>query len=227
MGTCLVLPAAGNGSRFGSALPKQLLPLAGIPILRRSLARFIGLVDAVIIPAPPALHADILAAVVGLPMPIQLVAGGATRQASVHAGLRACPPQHAWVLVHDAVRPFVPRRCISACIAALARFDAAVVAVACTDTVKRVQADLPSRVSATVPRDGLWLAQTPQGLRREFALAAFAGAESAGWTASDDVQVIERAGGSVAVVPGDRRNLKITTPDDWALAEALCQTMRD
>jgi len=227
MGTCLVLPAAGSGSRFGSATPKQLLLLAGVPMLRRSLVRFVGLVDAVIIPAPPILHADIHTALAGVPLPIQLVPGGATRQASVHAGLRACPPQHAWVLVHDAVRPFVPRRCIRACIAALARFDAAVVAVACTDTVKRVDADLPGRVATTVSRDGLWLAQTPQGLRREFALAAFARAESEGWAASDDVQVVERAGGSVAVVPGDRRNLKITTPDDWALAEALCQIMHD
>ncbi len=227
MGTCLVLPAAGSGSRFGSVIPKQLLPLAGIPILARSVARFIGMVDAVIIPAPPALHGAIQTVVAGLPLLIQLVPGGITRQASVHAGLRACPPQHAWVLVHDAVRPFVPRACIRACIAALARFDAAVVAVACTDTVKRVHSDLPGRVAATMARDGLWLAQTPQGLRREFALAAFARAESEGWSASDDVQIIERAGGSVAVVPGDRRNLKITTPDDWALAEALCQVMRD
>ncbi len=82
---------------------------------------------------------------------------------------------------------------------------------------------MPHRIATTVPRDDLWLAQTPQGLRREAALAAFAQAQAEGWLCSDDVQVIERWGGSVVVVRGDRANLKITTPDDWAVAEALIQ----
>lgn len=221
MGVTLVLPAAGSGSRFGSAIPKQLLPLRGVPILRRSLERFLGLIDAVVIPAPADLHDELGAAVAGVPLPVRVITGGATRQASVHAGLLASDPAHALVLVHDAVRPFVPPCCIAACLAALATHDAAVVAVPCSDTVKRVEVEIPGRVATTVSRDGLWLAQTPQGLRREIALAAFARAAAEGWVVSDDVQVIERSGGSVAVVPGDRRNLKITTPDDWALAEAL------
>ncbi len=224
MGVTLVLPAAGSGSRFGSATPKQMLPLDGIPILRRSLDRFLGLVSAVVIPAPAELHRELRVIVADAPLPVQVIVGGATRQASVHAGLRASDPSHALILVHDAVRPFVPHACIAACIAALATHDAAVVAVPCSDTVKRAEVDVPGRVATTVNRSGLWLAQTPQGLRRAVALAAFDRAEREGWAVSDDVQVIERAGGSVALVAGDRRNLKITTPDDWALATALLRS---
>lgn len=217
----LVIPAAGSGTRFGAAIPKQLLPLAGIPVIRRSLDAFAGLVDAAIIACAADAEAAITAACAGAAFPLRFVRGGATRQASVHAALRAVPTDQAHVLVHDAVRPFVPRACITACLAALAAHDGAVVALPCSDTVKRAETGTPHRVAATIPRDGLWLAQTPQGLRRAEALAAFDRAEAEGWTVSDDVQVLEKAGLSVALVPGDRRNLKITTPEDWALAEAL------
>jgi 2-C-methyl-D-erythritol 4-phosphate cytidylyltransferase len=150
---------------------------------------------------------------------VKLTTGGATRQESVHAGLIASDAASELVLVHDAVRPLVPVRCISGCIAALATHVAAVVALPCAATVKRARSD--HTVETTVPRDDLWLAQTPQGLRRGEALAAFARAAQERWTCSDDVQVMERAGHRVALVPGDARNLKLTTPDDWAVAEAL------
>jgi 2-C-methyl-D-erythritol 4-phosphate cytidylyltransferase len=117
------------------------------------------------------------------------------------------------------VRPLVPGSCIAACITALTEHIAAVVAIPCAATVKRARAD--RTVDTTVPRDDLWLAQTPQGLRRTEALAAFARADAEAWSCSDDVQVMERAGHRVALVPGDARNLKLTTPDDWAIAEAL------
>lgn len=217
----LVIPAAGSGTRFGAATPKQLLPLAGVPVIRRSLDAFTGVVDAAIIACAADQETAIRTACVGAAFPLRFVRGGATRQASVHAALRAVPPDQETVLVHDAVRPFVPRACITACLAALATHDGAVVALPCSDTVKRADAEATHRVAATIPRDGLWLAQTPQGLRRAEALAAFDRAEAEGWTVSDDVQVLENAGLSVALVPGDRRNLKITTPEDWALAEAL------
>jgi 2-C-methyl-D-erythritol 4-phosphate cytidylyltransferase len=222
----LVIPAAGSGTRFGSARPKQMLALAGVPVLRRSIDAFVGFVDEVVIPTSADLVDAITQCCTGLPFPVRIMTGGATRQASVAAGIRATDPQHAYILVHDAVRPFVPRRCIADCIAALGSHDAAVVAIACSDTVKRTDVETPRRVAATLPRDGLWLAQTPQGLRREIALAAFALAENEGWLCSDDVQVIERVGGSITVIPGDRRNFKITTPEDWALAEALVALTR-
>lgn len=216
----LVLPAAGGGTRFGGDRPKQLLPLRGRAVLLRSIDAFIGLVDEVVIPVSDGIRAEVdaLIADAGFALTCRLVAGGATRQASVHAGIRACAETSEAVLIHDAARPLVPRRCIEACIAAIAEHGAAVVCVPCSSTVKRASGGL---VAATVPRQDLWLAQTPQGFRRELGLRAFAAADADGWGATDDAAVIERAGHPVAVVPGDARNLKLTTPDDWAVAEAL------
>lgn len=219
----LIIPAAGSGTRFGAAIPKQLLLLAGIPVIRRSLDAFAGLVDAAVIACAADQESALQTACAGAAFPLRFVRGGATRQASVHAALRAVPAHQDVVLVHDAVRPFVPRSCITACLAALATHDGAVVALPCSDTVKRAETETPHRVGTTIPREGLWLAQTPQGLRRASGLAAFDRAEAEGWSVSDDVQVLEKAGLSVALVPGDRRNLKITTPEDWTLAEALVQ----
>lgn len=217
----LVIPAAGRGTRFGGPVAKQLLLLKGRAVLLRSLDAFAGQVKEAVLAISADAHDDIAAliATAGLPFPVRLTTGGATRQDSVHAGLLASDPTCDLVLVHDAVRPLVPTRCITACIAALAEHVAAVVALPCAATVKRARSD--NTVDATVPRDDLWLAQTPQGLRRAEALAAFARAAQERWTCSDDVQVMERAGHRVALVMGDARNLKLTTPDDLAVAEAL------
>jgi 2-C-methyl-D-erythritol 4-phosphate cytidylyltransferase/2-C-methyl-D-erythritol 2,4-cyclodiphosphate synthase len=212
----VLLPAGGSGTRFGSATPKQLLPLAGLPVIRRSLDAFAGLADEAVVAAPPHLIDDTRAACAGAALPVRVVAGGAERQDSVHRALLASAGD--LVLVHDAVRPLVPRRCIAACIAALATHPAALVALACPATVKRGAGGL---VAATVPRHDLWLAQTPQGFRRAEGLAAFARAAAEGWRCTDDAEVLERAGQAVAIVPGDPLNLKITEPGDFALAEAL------
>ncbi len=218
MSTTLIIPAAGSGSRFGSALPKQLQVVHGRTVLGWSLAAFAGLVDDAVIAVSDDVHDGVAATVAQarLPYPVELVPGGATRMDSVMAALERV--RGDLVLVHDAVRPLVPRACIEACIAALASDTAAVVAVPCASTVKRARA---GAVVETVAREELWLAQTPQGFRREAGRAAFARARAEGWTCSDDAQVLERAGIRVAIVPGDARNLKITTPDDMKLVEAL------
>ena len=218
----LVIPAGGSGTRFGGPLPKQFLQLAGQSVLRRTIDAFAGQADRCIIAAPPGRHAEVLAACAGCALPITVVDGGASRQESVHAALRACTGDLC--LVHDAVRPLVPSRCIAACIAALATHVAAVVAVPCAATVKRAGAD--GTVAATVPRADLWLAQTPQGFHRAAGLAAFARAAAEGWACTDDAEVLERAGHRVALVPGDPCNLKITEPGDLALAEALLRAVR-
>lgn len=217
----LVIPAAGRGTRFGGAIPKQLLPLKGRAVLLRSLDAFAGQIDEAVLAISEDAREEIAALIAGagLPFPVRLVAGGATRQESVHAGILASDPACELVLVHDAVRPLVPPQCIATCIAALTTNVAAVVAIPCTATVKRARAD--RTVEATVPRDDLWLAQTPQGLRRAEAITAFGLAASDGRACSDDVQVMEHAGHRVALVMGDARNIKLTTPDDWAVAEAL------
>ncbi len=216
MGVGLVIPAAGSGSRFGGPLAKQFVPVHGRMILTWTLAAFRDLVDAVVLVGDD--HDRLAAAAAAAGIPAQVVPGGATRQASVAAGLAALPSAMSVVLIHDAVRPCVPRSCIRACIAALADHPAAVVAVPCAATVKRVAAGL---VEATVPRERLVLAQTPQGARTDLARAAFARAAHEGWTCTDDAEVMERAGHAVAVVAGDARNLKLTTPDDLAVITAL------
>ncbi len=217
----LVIPAAGRGTRFGGPVPKQLLSLGGRPVLLRSLEAFAGLIEHAVIATNNELRTDIeeLLTSNSLPFTITIVQGGETRQASVYAGLQALENSCDIALVHDAVRPLVPTACIAACIDALGDHPAAVVAIPCSATVKRANAD--GTVIETVPRSDLWLAQTPQGFRLDLGLAAFAKAEAEQWTCSDDAQVMEKAGYSVAIVPGDARNLKLTTPDDWAVAEAL------
>ena len=220
----LVIPAAGNGTRFGGPIPKQLLPLKGRAVFLRSLDAFAGHVDEAVLAVSADMRADIEALLknADLPFPVRLTAGGASRQASVYAGLLASDPSCDAILVHDAVRPLVPAPCIAACIAALREYVTAVVALPCAATVKRARSD--GTVDTTVARDDLWLAQTPQGLRRAEALAAFKRAVVEGWLCSDDAQVMERAGHRVALIMGDARNLKLTTPDDWAVAEALMGT---
>jgi 2-C-methyl-D-erythritol 4-phosphate cytidylyltransferase len=227
MPVSLIIPAAGRGQRFGSPQPKQFLLLAGQPVLARSLAAFAGLVAEAVVAVDAHSEAAVTALLAAHPPPFKviLVAGGATRQDSVHAALRATSATSTLVLVHDAVRPLVPRHCIASCLAALTRTTAALVAVPCSATVKRASSaggsDQPPMVAETVPRELLWLAQTPQGFARAAGLSAFARAAAEGWQCSDDAQLLERAGHPVELVMGDARNLKITTRDDWMLAEAL------
>ncbi len=227
MPVSLIIPAAGRGLRFGAAQPKQYLMLGGRPVLARSLAAFAGLVDEAVVAVDAESEATVQAVLQDAPppFPVRVVGGGRTRQDSVHAALTASAATSMLVLVHDAVRPLVPRHCIVACLAALARTTAALVAVPCSATVKRAanvgDGDQPPLVAATVPRELLWLAQTPQGFQRAAGLAAFARAAAEGWQCSDDAQLLERAGHPVELVMGDACNLKITTRDDWVLAEAL------
>lgn len=225
----LVIPAAGRGVRFSAAnsaslteqadRPKQFLDLGGQPVLAWTLAAFAGVVDAAWLAVDDAWRPEVERIAKQAPFPCTVVRGGDTRQASVHAALLSVDATCDYVLVHDAVRPLVPRSCIQACLHALLSHPAAVVAVPCAATIKRAAAD--GSVETTVPRENLWLAQTPQGFQRVAGLRAFAEAAAAGVTGTDDVQLFERLGLKVALVPGDARNFKITTPDDLALARAL------
>jgi 2-C-methyl-D-erythritol 4-phosphate cytidylyltransferase len=147
-----------------------------------------------------------------------LVAGGATRADSVRAGLAALGHGVAVVLVHDAARPFVSRETIDAVIARARTGVGAVAAVPVGDTLKEVGDG--RRVARSVPRDGLWRAQTPQGFPRTMLADAYAAA-TADPPPSDDAAACERAGFPVEVVPDSHGNLKVTTPDDFALAERL------
>jgi 2-C-methyl-D-erythritol 4-phosphate cytidylyltransferase len=153
---------------------------------------------------------------------LTIVAGGHQRVDSVAAGLRALPADCEVVLVHDGARPFVERRVIDAVIAHARAGDGAVAAVPVSDTLKAQVVDDPTRVSRTVPRDGLWRAQTPQGFPRRLLEQAYAIEGQAG--ATDDASLVEACGAVVRLVPDSSRNLKITTREDLALAEALAAT---
>lgn len=222
MGGCVALVVAGGrGLRFGGDVPKQYRDLSGRAVIARSLAAFAGLdgiaaVRPVIDPSHQPLYD---AAVAGLDLARLLppVAGGASRQESVRLGLEsleALAPDT--VLIHDAARPLVDRGLIGRTIAALASTPAALPAVAVADTLKRGDA---GRVTATVSREGLWRAQTPQGFRFADILAAhrrFAGEEL-----TDDAALAERATLPIALVAGSENNFKITTEDDLARAGRL------
>lgn len=211
-----LLMAAGSGSRFGAPRPKQFSTLAGRPVIRHAAEALLreGAADAILPVCAPEMMAEVMAALDGLPC-LAPVAGGATRQASVRAGLESLagdPP--AVVLVHDAARPVVPPGTIAALMAALEAHPGAIPAQPVSDTLKRGEAGL---IRETVPRAGLFRAQTPQAFRFAPLLAAHRGALA---EATDDAQLLEAAGLAVALVPGHESNVKITWPEDLARMEA-------
>ncbi len=207
-----ILVAAGSGSRFGAEMPKQYLPVAGQPVIRHAaaaLAREVALLQPVG-EVPP-----IDAALAGIGH-LPVVAGGATRQASVLAGLGALEP-HApdVVLVHDAARPFIPTGTLPALLAALEAVPGAIPAVAVADTLKRGR---EGRIVETVPREGLWRAQTPQAFRFPLLLELHRRASEG---ATDDAAILEAAGHAVALVPGHDDNIKLTYPEDLVRLERV------
>ncbi|CBS86648.1 bifunctional 2-C-methyl-D-erythritol 4-phosphate cytidylyltransferase/2-C-methyl-D-erythritol 2,4-cyclodiphosphate synthase [Azospirillum lipoferum] len=215
--TCIALiVAGGSGQRFGAERPKQYLDLAGKPVLRRTVEAFlrhpqVGGVRVVIDQAWRDAY-DAAVAGLGLPDP---VAGGASRQDSVRNGLEALAADGIpdFVLIHDAARPLIDEATIGAVIAALADKPGAIAAVPVADTLKRGN---DGSIGATVDREGLWRAQTPQGFRFPAILEAHRAA--AGLSLTDDAAVAERAGLAVALVPSKEDNFKVTTPDDLTRA---------
>ena len=201
-----VLVAAGSGSRFGAETPKQFLPLAGRAVIRHAaeaLAREVDLVQ------PVGEAAPILAALRGTAC-LPPVPGGATRQASVRAGLEALLPYAPdIVLVHDAARPIIPPGTIPALLAALERAPGAIPAVPVADTLKRGS---DGRIVETVPRAGLFRAQTPQAFR--FAALLAAHRTRASGSTTDDASLLEELGQTVLLVPGAEDNIKLTYPED-------------
>jgi 2-C-methyl-D-erythritol 4-phosphate cytidylyltransferase/2-C-methyl-D-erythritol 2,4-cyclodiphosphate synthase len=220
-GNVALVVAAGRGHRLRAATPKQYLPLAGLPLLRHSLAAFaahpaIDAVAAVISPDDRALY-DSAAEGLSILAPIL---GGATRQESVRNGLEALlarDPER--VLIHDAARPFVDAATITRVLDALDDGPAAIAAVPVADTLKRSEG---THIAATVERRDLWRAQTPQGFHYRAILEAHR--RAAGETEmTDDAMVAEHAGMSVTLVMGSEDNFKVTTADDLKRAERLVQ----
>jgi 2-C-methyl-D-erythritol 4-phosphate cytidylyltransferase len=213
----VVIAAAGAGARLGAAGPKALLTLAGESLLARCLSTFLA-------------HPAVTAVVTVVPDPaapevrgldgrrVRIVQGGAERQDSVRAGLSVLPEVDV-VLVHDAARPFAGPDLIDAVAAAAFLHGAALPALPLSDTLKRV--DTEGRVGGTIPREGLFTAQTPQGFRGDLLRRAHEAAARDGIRATDDAALVERMGVAVQIVAGDPLNIKITTPADLLLAEAI------
>lgn len=221
-----VIVAAGKGERMGAPLPKPFLALAGVPLLIhtvRSLLRSSLITKLIIVVAPECedLLRNILHVYGRFSVPVCLVHGGPERQDSVRLGLAALDPECEIVVIHDAARPFIAVETIDRSIAVAAEVGGALVAIPARDTIKRV--DENGTVLETVPRQSLWLAQTPQTFRVPLIRKAHARALSEGVVATDDAALLERMGGQVKIVLGDPLNFKITTPDDLRLAEALLE----
>ncbi|MDQ0463075.1 2-C-methyl-D-erythritol 4-phosphate cytidylyltransferase/2-C-methyl-D-erythritol 2,4-cyclodiphosphate synthase [Caulobacter ginsengisoli] len=211
-----VIVAAGSGTRAGPGAAKQWRLVAGKPVLRWSAEALLAAgAREVVVVLPDDGEAAAREVLAGLDRWRPAI-GGATRALSVQAGLAALTgPADEAVLIHDAARLFVKAAHVEALLAALAGADGAVPALPVADTLKRREGD----TTTTVPRDGLWRAQTPQAFRKNRLLAAYAA-----WTAgepTDDAAVVEADGGTVALAPGDPMLMKLTYPEDFAMAEQL------
>jgi 2-C-methyl-D-erythritol 4-phosphate cytidylyltransferase len=217
-----IIVAAGSGARLGMDVPKAFVPLDGLTLLHYSL-RTLGavkeIVEAVItVPAgmESAARSEVEAA--GLTIPVKLTQGGAERQDSVSIGLALTSAEAEIIVVHDAARPFATPALFATCIEVAQRCGGAIAAIALADTLKRTE---NHTIIGTIPRAGLWQAQTPQAFSRPMLIAAHERAANERWTVTDDAELVERCGGSVEVVESSAPNLKITTPTDLQMAQAL------
>ena len=224
----VVVPAAGSGSRFGGSVPKQYAEVDGTPLIVRTLERLAFLdAEAIIVALAPD-DADFARRIGPMPKVETVRCGGATRADTVRNALAALAGRSAdddWILVHDAARPCVPREALARLVDEIDEDRVGgLLALPLADTLKRGDGEAPSRVLRTEDRKGLWLAQTPQMFR--YGLLRSAYALDAAREATDDAQAVEHlaATGACAMprlVVGSAANIKVTYPDDLALAAAL------
>ncbi|HKP72722.1 MAG TPA: 2-C-methyl-D-erythritol 4-phosphate cytidylyltransferase [Pyrinomonadaceae bacterium] len=223
-----IIVAAGKGARAGGGEAKQFRALAGVPLIIHTLRRFeqsatVGETVAVV-PADATANFLALAGQYDLKKLARVVAGGETRTESVWRGLKTVRAATAGVVaVHDGVRPFVTAEEIDACVRAAAESGAAVLAAPVVDTIKVVEG---AHVAHTLPRETLRRALTPQCFRYELLRRAYEHALAEKIETTDDSALVELIGARVAVVEGDARNIKITRPEDFALAEVLLKEKR-
>jgi len=219
----VVIVAAGRGTRASSDLPKQFRQIGGETMLRRTLSTFVEHGEITLV--QPVIHRDDVelyqTSAAGMDVLLPQTFGGATRQASVRAGLEALTARKPdIVLIHDAARPFASAALVSRAIAAAEQSGAAIPAMPVTDTVKTV--DSHGHVDKTLDRNTLRLVQTPQAFKFDTLLAAHRKAQAAGREDfTDDAALAEWAGMKVSVFAGEPGNIKITNPEDFARAEAM------
>ena len=236
-----IIAAGGRGLRLGGAVPKQLLTVAGRSVLERSVAVFLAHpdVDEIVVALPSDLVADPPTYLKDDRKRLRIVAGGDRRQDSVSRAFRAVDARADVVVIHDAARPFATPDLISRTIAAAAKSGAALAAIPARDTVKRttgpatiardhgrhghdVRRGAERFVLETLARETIFLAQTPQAFRRDVLDRVLAGADN-GVEATDEAALVERAGYPVEIVEGEATNIKLTTPEDLPIADAIAR----
>lgn len=217
-----IIAAGGRGQRYGAAVPKQLLTLGGRTVLERSVALFLDHpeIDEVVVALPPELAADPPVYLRSTSKPVRVVAGGTRRQDSVLNAFRAIAPDSEVIVIHDAARPLASPALISRTIAAAVESGAALAAMPARDTVKRATPGATPFVAETIPREVVYLAQTPQVFTRRVLGDALALGEHSA-DATDEAALAERAGHPVRLVDGEPTNVKITTPEDLPVMDAI------
>lgn len=222
MANYAIVVAAGQGTRFGSEMPKQFLLLRDRPVLAHTLQRFeatTAIAEVIVVAAKT--WSDYIKREIVERFQFKkcraIVAGGERRQDSVSAGLQALKlTTSSLVVVHDAVRPLFSNALLEKVLAGCEKFDGCIPALALRDTVKQISGE---EVKATIARESLRLAQTPQAFRSKALLQAFARAEREQFLGTDEAALVEHDGGRIAWVEGEETNLKITMPGDLKIAE--------
>ncbi len=218
-----IIAAAGHGRRLASEVPKQFLEIGGVSLLQRSVAAFCAVprVTALVIVTRAEAVEDVTRTLATGGRPATVVAGGATRQASVAAAFERVTPETDYVMVHDAARPFVAPALIERTLDAAIESGAAIAALGAQDTIKLAEGDDGQRfVARTIPREQVCLAQTPQAFRREVLAAAIRLGQS-GAIATDESALAELGGARIRLVEGDVLNFKVTTESDLRLSRAV------
>ena len=221
-----IIVVAGEGVRMGTAQKKQYLMLGNRPVLAHTLSAFknCDAIEEVFVVIPEGDHTFCQENIISPLAPrkqIHLITGGPTRQDSVFNGLRATEGRFDLVAIHDGVRPLIRIEQITQCVRVAEKHGGCILAIPATDTLKTV--DEEDRVVVTMKRDMIRMAQTPQAFYYNLILDAHMAAQKENYVGTDDAELVELCGEVVKVIPGDPRNIKITTPEDLKVAEALLE----
>ena len=215
-----IIPAAGSGERFGGK--KQLKIMGNRPLMFKTISPFISsdLITEIVLVVPKSDVEKVkqeLKSIVSA-KPLKVIAGGKTRQQSVHKGLTVTEDSAELICIHDAVRPFITEALIEKVVNKCKEHDGVILAQPSTDTVKKV---IDDQILETLPRETIWRAQTPQVFSKSALCEALELAEAENIHGTDEASLLERIGYQVGFVEGSSLNIKITTEEDWIFAEAI------
>ena len=219
-----IIVAAGKGIRMKGTMRKQYLDLSGRPVLAHSIMAFDSCSQVaeiyLVVPKEDIEYCqNKILSLLDLKNQINLVHGGAKRQDSVYNGLQSIDKDTETVVIHDGVRPLIHPEELKECILGSKKYGACILGTPASDTLKRV--DKSGIIEATLPRENIWLAQTPQAFQHDLILKAHETARRDGYVGTDDASLVERLGADVKIINGSRFNIKITQKEDLAVAKAM------